>query len=54
VWGSQFSACYIYNKVLHKKISKTSYELFRKILSLSWNTSKCGGVWQRLCCLSLK
>jgi hypothetical protein len=46
VWGSQFLACYIYNKVLHKKISKTSCKLFRKILSLSWNTSKCGGVWQ--------
>jgi hypothetical protein len=42
--GSQFLACYIYNKVFHKKISKTSYELFRKILLiLSWNTLKVWG-----------
>jgi hypothetical protein len=27
---------------------------FGKILSLAWNTSKCGGVWQILCYPSLK
>ncbi len=27
---------------------------FGKGISLTWNTSKCGGVWVRLCYLSLK
>jgi hypothetical protein len=28
---SHFSACYIHNKVLHKKIGKTFYELWKYI-----------------------
>jgi hypothetical protein len=31
VWEKPFSACHIYDKVLHKKIGKTSYELWKDI-----------------------
>ena len=55
MWGEAILlACYIQNKVPHKKTGKTPYELWERRKPLTWNTLKCGGVWLRLCCLSLK
>jgi hypothetical protein len=36
-------------KCFIRKLIKLLLNFFRKILSLSWNMSKCWGVWQKLC-----
>jgi hypothetical protein len=46
-------ACYVHNKLPHKKLIKLLMN-FGKSVSLTWNTLKCGGVWLRLCYMSLK
>ena len=54
MWGEAIlSTCHIQNKVPHKKTGKTPYELWEGHKP-SLNTSKCGGVWQKLCYLTLK